>query len=403
MVLTGEKDGPALPAPAPIASCADGAGRALVALASAITGAAPEGLDGAALLGERAALADPRLERAGRTSPGGSARILRCADGWLALNLARSEDVALIPAWLEIEPDGETDPWDKVAASAAGRTRDGLVARGRWMGVPVAAVTPAQAAGAATETEEPGWCRIAWEGRARVAPTSSPLVVDLSSLWAGPLCGQLLAACGARVVKVESIERPDGARRGSAPFFHLLNADKESLAFSFRDEGDRRRLGALLARADIVIESSRPRALRQLGFRAETYVEEHGVTWVGLTGYGRREPEAGWVAFGDDAAAAAGLVATTHDGEPCFCGDAIADPLTGLHAALATLAIWARGGARLLDVSLHGVAARVARFRARPGERREDAAPPRARPVRRRAPESGRDTERVLRELGIPC
>ncbi|MCH6551575.1 MAG: hypothetical protein IH804_06125, partial [Planctomycetes bacterium] len=44
MALTGEKDGPALPAPAPIASCTDGAGRALIALARAVTGAAPEGL-----------------------------------------------------------------------------------------------------------------------------------------------------------------------------------------------------------------------------------------------------------------------------------------------------------------------------------------------------------------------
>ena len=126
MLLTGEKNGPALPAPTPIASCADGAGRALVALARAVIGAAPRPLDGAALLGERAALADPPLERAGRTSPGGSARILGCADGWLALNLARPEDVALIPAWLEIAPDGfdgETDPWDTVAGCAAGLLR----------------------------------------------------------------------------------------------------------------------------------------------------------------------------------------------------------------------------------------------------------------------------------------
>ena len=394
MMLTGAKDGPALPVPAPIATCADGAGRALVALALAVTGIAPRGLDGAALLGERAALAEPPLERAGRTSPGGSARILACADGWLALNLARPDDVALIPAWLETDPGGEADPWERVAAHVAGQPRNALVARGRGMGLAVAAVGPA---------EDPRWCRIELQGEARPAPSSPPLVVDLSSLWAGPLCGQLLAACGARVVKVESVERPDGARRGSAPFFQLLNAEKESVAFEFRDERDRRRLGALLARADIVIESSRPRALRQLGLRAETYVEEQAVTWVSLTGYGRRQPEAGWIAFGDDAAASAGLVATAPDGDPCFCGDAIADPLAGLHAALAALASWAQGGARLLDVSLQGVAGQVAGFPAPPGRLREDPAPPRARPIRGHAAESGRDTERVLAELRIPC
>ena len=41
------------------------------------------------------------------------------------------------------------------------------------------------------------------------------MVVDLSSLWAGPLVGHLLLRAGARVVKVESTTRPDGARRGS--------------------------------------------------------------------------------------------------------------------------------------------------------------------------------------------
>ena len=40
-----------------------------------------------------------------------------------------------------------------------------------------------------------------------------PLVVDLSALWAGPLCAHLLGLAGARVVKVESLGRPDGARR----------------------------------------------------------------------------------------------------------------------------------------------------------------------------------------------
>jgi hypothetical protein len=392
MDLTGEKHGPALAAPAPIATCADGAGRALVALAREATGTAPTDLDGAALLGERAALAEPPLERAGRTSPGGSAQILSCADGWLALNLARPEDVALVPAWLEADPARGNDPWPELAACVATRARDELVVRGREMGMAVAAV-------AASRT--PSWCRIDSSGRRRQRPTGPPLVVDLSALWAGPLCGQLLAACGARVIKVESLERPDGARRGSTAFFHLLNAEKESVALSIRNNRDR--LDALLARADIVIESSRPRALRQLGLRAESYVEEHAVTWVSITGYGRREPEAGWVAFGDDAAAAAGLVATTSAGHPCFCGDAIADPLTGLHAALAALAAWSQGGARLLDVSLHGVAGHVARFPAAPGRRQIDPAPPRARAIQGQAAENGRDTERVLRELGIPC
>lgn len=396
MALTGTADGPGLPAPAAVASCADGAGRALVALARAVTGIAPEDLDGAELLGERAACAEPPLERAGRISPGGSARMIACADGWLALNLARTEDVALLPAWLETEPGGRQDPWEQVATCAAGRSVEALVGRGRLMGL---AVAPVAAAGVG----ETPWYRVACEGARRPPREGRPLVVDLSALWAGPLCGQLLAECGSRVIKVESIERPDGARRGNARFFDLLNGQKESVALSFRDPGDLGRLTELLSRADIVIESSRPRALGQLGIQAESFVEEHGVTWVGLTGYGRQEPEAGWVAFGDDAAAAAGLVATAADGTPCFCGDAIADPLAGLHAAVASLATWAGGRARLVDISLYGVAAEVRRFQTSLGEGVEEPAPARARAVRRHARVLGRDTEAVRRELEVPC
>ena len=67
-------------------------------------------------------------------------------------------------------------------------------------------------------------------------------------------------------------------------------------------------------------------------------------------------PEESWVAFGDDATAAAGLVDAMGGDPPIFCGDALADPLTGLHAAVAALACHAAGGGALLDLSLVGVA-----------------------------------------------
>jgi crotonobetainyl-CoA:carnitine CoA-transferase CaiB-like acyl-CoA transferase len=245
-----------------------------------------------------------------------------------------------------------------------------------------------------------------------------PLVVDLSSLWAGPLCSHLLGLAGARVVKVESRHRPDGARRGDARFFDLLNADKASVALDLRAQHGRSRLCALLERADVVIESARPRALSQLGVDAETFVAaEPGRTWLSITGYGRGDPEPGRVAFGDDAAVAAGLVQTTRhgDGSPLFCGDAIADPLAGLHAALAAQASRVAGGGHLLDVSLRDVAAHAAAFGgdADAAVVRRDGGdftvsvpagsarvlPPRARPATRTARTFGADTEAVCREL----
>jgi crotonobetainyl-CoA:carnitine CoA-transferase CaiB-like acyl-CoA transferase len=410
MALTGTVDGPALAVDAPIAACADGAARALTALARATTGRAPEDLDGAALLGERAALADPPLQRSGTQSAGGSCRLIRCVDGWMALNLARPEDVGLVPAWLELDGTSSqalADPaapvrWPRIEGACRERGLEVLVSRGRLMGMAVSPVPPEPGGPAA----ERSWLHIEARGSSGRARRNPPLVLDLSSLWAGPLCGQLLADCGARVVKVESTERPDGARRGEPAFFDLMNGGKESIALPFREARGRRVLGELLARADVVIESSRRRALEQLGIFAEQYVEEHGVSWIAITGHGRTEPEAAWVAFGDDAAAAAGLVARTGDGTPLFCGDAIADPLTGLHAAVAAFGALLSGGSQLVDLSLRRVSAHVLCFgEATSGgaDPEEPARSPRARPIKREAPALGSDTARILDELGIEC
>ena len=58
---------------------------------------------------------------------------------------------------------------------------------------------------------------------------SQAKVIDLSALWAGPLCAHLLHRCGAHVTTV-SIQRPDGAQFGSPDFYRHLHAghDKSS-------------------------------------------------------------------------------------------------------------------------------------------------------------------------------
>jgi crotonobetainyl-CoA:carnitine CoA-transferase CaiB-like acyl-CoA transferase len=384
-------------------------------------------LDAPALLGERAAIFG--LTRRGATSPSGSCRLLACSDGWLAVNLARTDDIALLPAWLEeteaaIDP---ADPWPNLCRSLRSRSHRTLVARARLMGLPVAPV-------AAPPHAPPAWLGVDPCGTRRPRhPGDHPLVVDISSLWAGPLCGQLLLASGARVIKLESATRPDGARFGPAAFFDLLNAGKQSVALDFGCSAGLRQLVRLLEAADIVVESARPRALAQLGIDARALVADRpGASWVSITGYGRREPEAGWVAFGDDAAAASGLCAALQStqaegGPPLFCGDAIADPLAGMHAAVAALASWKSGGGRLLDVPLCATAAHALAFEAQDGSglassaseevsisnadggwhvtaagQTQEVLCPRARSARRRAPTLGADTETVLRELGIP-
>ncbi len=80
---------------------------------------------------------------------------------------------------------------------------------------------------------------------------------------------------------------------------------------------------------------------------------------MSITGYGRDDPQGNWVAFGDDAGVAAGLsrVMAEATGELEIAGDAIADPLTGIQAALAAWRSWQTGGGRLIALALAEVAA----------------------------------------------
>jgi hypothetical protein len=386
MALTGRADGSPCAAPAAVAERVE-------RLADAIRAHAArdpfEGADPVTLLGERAALLG--LRRRGRTSPGGSCRLLRARDGWIAPNLARADDRALLPAWLERAPRRAEAAWDFVARVAREREAGALVARGRLMGLAVATAEPWRPGEGIVR-------RRVGVPRARVR--RQPWVVDLSSLWAGPLCTHLLERAGARVVKVESVRRPDGARRGSAGFFDLMNAGKASLALDFERAGDRERLHRLVAAADLVVESSRPRALRQLGlWDEEILADSPGLTWLSITGHGAQGPEADWVAFGDDAAVAAGLARACADADgPLLCADAVADPLAGLEAAGEALRALAEGGGLRIDVSLVGAARRAydGVVRAAAGV---PVAPPRARRPRGRARPLGADSASVLREL----
>lgn len=400
MALTGERGGPAQLCPVPLASFADGLLAALHALRPC---AALRAIDGGALLGERAALG--HLERCGTVAPGGACHLLNAADGVLAVNLARAEDWALLPAWLEA---GELHSWEALAAVLCGRAVAAGVQRARLLGLAVAPLS------APRRQLRPWWCefhRVAARGPRR---DGAPRVVDLSALWAGPLASQLLQLMGAEVIKVESLSRPDGLRGDVSGFFALLNGAKQTVVLDFGTRAGREQLRELLMRADIIIEAARPRALRQLGIEALQILRGNpAATWIAISGYGREEPRGNWIAYGDDAGVAAGLshILRESSGRLMFCADAIADPLTGLHAALAAWSCYAQGGGRglsiaLADVVAHGIAfswpeegfaARAARWQGQIGG--GDIAPPRARATPTTAPPLGWHTQAVLAAL----
>ena len=364
MSLTGNPEADSKPVicPVPLVGCADGALLAFDAL-SGFSQTAP--LDAARLLTERAAIVGYQCK--GSISLGGSCRMISTRDGKIAVNLARASDWNQLPAWLQ--SDVESD-WLSVATQAAQRTTDSLLNQGRLLGLAVANARPASIPASPvypkpvssepidhSATRRQDWFKLAHRGPCKKPVKTAPTVVDLSSLWAGPLCSHLWHLAGATVIKVESSTRPDGARRGSADFYNLLNCGKKSVCLDLSSPGGQRQLiNLIIKEADIVIEGSRPRALRQMAIYAEQLIDQKpGLTWMGTSAYGRQEPQGNWIGYGDDTAVAAGLSSILQgvNGAWLFCGDAIADPLTGLHAAVAGWAYWQKGGGVLIDLSLN--------------------------------------------------
>lgn len=288
-------------------------------------------------------------------SPNGACRMFRTADGWMALNLARPEDHDLVPAWLETEAG---DPWALVQAHAPERTSAALRDRAILLGLPACEVGEMPVA-------DPEPLRVSRRGYASAPARTVPHVVDLSAMWAGPVCGAILAAMGAQVVKVESVRRPDPSRTGTPGLYQRLNGAKAHLGLDLAEVGAQARLRDMILDADVVITSARRRGLASIGLDPDQLIfERPGLTWVAITGYGlglhSDHPWYNRVAFGDDAAAAGGLVGWTPSGEPRFLGDALADPITGLAAAVGALRSIASGGGCVVEAAMAERASRAA-------------------------------------------
>lgn len=291
------------------------------------------------------------LHPPGLESPNRACRLFRAADGWMVLNLAREEDRDLIPAWLSC--DFGDEPWALIAAHAPRQSRAALIERAIMLGLPAGGVGEI-----VRETPQAPLTRM---GEGATKRRADLKVIDLSALWAGPMCGAILAAMGASVTKVESVRRPDPTRETTPEFFQRLNGRKGDLRLDLSSPSDQARLRAEIRSADVFVTSARPRAFAGLGINPATiFADNPRLVWVAVTGYGWSGAAGARVAFGDDAAAAGGIVRWTANGEPNFLGDALADPVTGLAAAEGALRALDRGGGALVDVSLAGSAAGAA-------------------------------------------
>jgi crotonobetainyl-CoA:carnitine CoA-transferase CaiB-like acyl-CoA transferase len=187
-----------------------------------------------------------------------------------------------------------------------------------------------------------------------MAPLDGLTVVDFTRVLAGPYCTMQLGDLGARVVKIEQPGRGDDTRAWGPPFvggestyFLSINRNKESLALDLKQPRARAIAGALVARADVLVENFRPGAMERLGLGYDAVARQHPrIVYCSISGFGQTGPrrlEAGYDAMMQ---AEAGLMSITGaaDGPPFRLGVAIGDIATGMFAAQGILAaLVARG------------------------------------------------------------
>lgn len=183
-------------------------------------------------------------------------------------------------------------------------------------------------------------------------PLDGVRIVDLTAFWAGPAATHVLAAFGADVVKVESIQRPDGIRYSGGMrtdvedwweygwVFHAMNTNKRSVTIDLGSDEGRRMFLELVAGSDVVIENFSPRVMDNFGLTAEALLTVNARLVVArMPAFGLDGPWRDRVGFAPTMEQIAGLAWVTGlpDGPPIPPRGAC-DPLAGIHAAFAVVA-----------------------------------------------------------------
>jgi len=203
-------------------------------------------------------------------------------------------------------------------------------------------------------------------GNPNPLPLAGMVVLDLSQILAGPVCGMMLADMGADVIKVEKPDGGDDNRRAGPPFiggqgagFMAANRNKRSLALNLRDESGRQVFERLLEQADVVVENFRPGVMERLGIGYERLSKlKPSLIYCSISGHGGTGPYKDRGGFDLIAQGMSGLMSITGvpDGPPVKVGVPITDISAGIMAANGVLCAYIHsqktGQGQLVDTSL---------------------------------------------------
>ena len=194
-------------------------------------------------------------------------------------------------------------------------------------------------------------------------------VLDLTNVLAGPFATELLALCGADVIKIENPEGGDLARKlgcvsklnqqlmGTS--FLAQNANKRSLTLNLKFEEAKKIFLELIDTADIVVENFRPGVMDRLGLGYEVVSKRNPrLIYCAISGFGQTGPDANKPAYDQIIQGLSGVMAINGDERlnPLRCGFPVGDTVGGLNAAFAIMAaLFHRertGEGQMIDVAM---------------------------------------------------
>lgn len=223
----------------------------------------------------------------------------------------------------------------------------------RIEGEPPATLTPAHAVSRGP---------LAWTENGSAAPVEGPRrnpgslplagvrVLDLTHFWAGPYATSLMAALGADVIKVESVQRPDAFRFTFAPSqldqwwerspaWQDANCGKRGITLDLSSPRGAALFARLCQTADVVVNNFSNRVMANFGLESDRLRELNPrLIDISLPGYGPGGPWEDYVGFGIafEQLAVCASITGYEDGVPRIMSG-FCDPLSGLHAVAALL------------------------------------------------------------------
>lgn len=190
-------------------------------------------------------------------------------------------------------------------------------------------------------------------------------ILDLSTLFAGPISATIFGDYGADVIKIEHPKGDDirnwGVKKNGVSFWWTVySRNKRLLSLNLNFEEGREIVRKLAQNADVIIENFRPGRMKTWGLSYEDLSKINPrIVMAHVTGFGQKGPYSSLPGFGTLAEAMSGFANLNGypDSPPTLPPMALADGIAGLTTAFAvSAALWKRertGVGEEIDISLY--------------------------------------------------